>query len=113
MDMQEAVRPHPQGCIISFEVVPGCSRLAVPSGFNSWRGTLEARLTEEPSRGRANRQLAAELASLFGIADGDIEVLSGHKSHRKVLLVKGLHRDRAVAALQKRMPEAGEKGLKR
>jgi len=110
MDMQEAIRPHPQGCVISFEVVPGCSRLAVPSGFNPWRKSLEARLTEEPSRGRANRQLAGELARALGIAAGDVEVLSGHKSPRKVLLVRGRDREAAVAALRKKMDEeAGRK----
>ncbi len=114
MDMQEAVKPHPLGCIINFEVVPGCSRLAVPSGFNAWRKSLEARLTKEPSRGKANRQLAEALAAVLGISARDIEVLSGHKSPRKILLVKGLSWEKAATALQKRMDkEMEDNGLKR
>jgi len=69
MDLCEAVKPHPLGCIISFDVVPGSSRLVVPSGFNLWRKSIEAHLTEEPSRGRANRQLTEELARTLGISE--------------------------------------------
>ncbi|MFZ2470874.1 MAG: DUF167 family protein [Methanothrix sp.] len=99
MDICEAVKSHPLGCTISFEVVPGSSRLAVPSGFNPWRRSIEAHLTEEPSRGRANRQLMAELARVLCISEQKIEVLSGHKSARKLLLVKGMAKDEAVFAL--------------
>jgi len=84
--------------------------MAVPSGFNSWRRALEARLTEEPTRGRANRQLAGQIAAVLGLAATDVEVLSGQKSPRKVLLARGISSEEAVAALQKRMIEtAGQK----
>jgi len=103
MDICKAVKHHPQGCTISFEVVPGSSRMAVPSGFNTWRRSIEAHLTEEPSRGRANRQLTEELARALGISDLKVEVLSGHKSARKLLLVKGMTKDEAVSALAQKM----------
>lgn len=99
MNINEAVKPHPLGCTISFEVVPGSSRLAVPSGYNLWRKSLEAHLTDEPSRGRANRQLTGELARTLGISDERIAVMSGQKSARKLLLVKGMTMDEAVSAL--------------
>ena len=100
MDYSDALDSHPQGCIIRFEVVPGSSRLAVPSGFNPWRRSLEARLTEEPTRGRANRQLVEELARTLGVAESGIEVIKGEKSGRKLLLVKGIEKDRAVLILK-------------
>jgi uncharacterized protein (TIGR00251 family) len=95
-----AVEPHPLGCIIRFEVVPGSSRLAVPSGFNPWRRSLEARLTEEATKGKANHQLTAELARVLSISESDVELLSGHKNARKVLLVKGIELDKAVSILK-------------
>ena len=103
MDIREAVKSHPLGCIISFEVVPGSSRLAVPSGFNPWRRSLEAHLTEEPSRGRANRQLTEELARVLRISELMVVVLSGQRSARKLLLVKGMTKDEAVLALTEKM----------
>ena len=103
MDICEAVKSHPLGCTISFEVVTGSSRLAVPSGFNPWRRSIEAHLTEEPSRGRANRQLTEELASVLGISELMVVVLSGQRSARKLLLVKGMTKDEAVLALTEKM----------
>lgn len=103
MDLCEAVKPHPLGCTISFEVVPGSSRLTVPSGYNPWRRAIEAHLTQEPSRGRANRQLTEELARVLGISELNVEVLSGHKNARKLLLVKGMARDVAVSTLKLKM----------
>lgn len=100
MDQCPAVEPHPLGCIIRFEVVPGSSRLAVPSGFNPWRRSLEARLTEVACKGKANRQLVAELARALSISGSDIELMSGHKNARKVLLVKGVQKDKAVTILR-------------
>jgi uncharacterized protein len=100
MDPCPAVEAHPLGCIIRFEVVPGSSRLAVPSGFNPWRRSLEARLTEEASKGRANRQLVAELARALSISESNVELLSGHKNARKVLLVRGVGMDKAISILK-------------
>ena len=101
-DFKEAVKSHPHGLIIQFEVAPGSSELKVPSGFNPWRRTLEARLTEEPTKGKANRQLVEEVARILGVPERNIEVLSGHKSSRKVLLVTGLDQDVAVYRLKSR-----------
>ena len=103
MNICEAVKSHPLGCTISFEVVPGSSRLAVPSGYNPWRRSIEAHLTEEPSRGRANRQLIEELAGTLGISQARIAVLSGQKNARKLLLVKGMTMDEAVSMLMQKM----------
>jgi len=103
MDLCEAIKPHPLGCIICFEVVPDSSRLAVPSGFNPWRRSIEAHLTEVPLRGRANRQLTEELARTLHISELKVEVLSGHKSARKLLLVKGISKEEAVSALKQKM----------
>jgi uncharacterized protein (TIGR00251 family) len=103
MDIRGSVDTHPQGCIIRFEVVPGSSRLAVPSGFNPWRKALEARLTEEPSRGKANRQLTAELAVVLGISGSLVQVLSGQRSARKLLLVQGMNAEDALSVLASRL----------
>ncbi|MGV8174969.1 MAG: DUF167 domain-containing protein [Methanothrix sp.] len=106
MDIEEAVKPHPQGCVISFEIVPGSSNLEVPSGYNPWRKSLEAHLTEEPMRGRANRQLIEELARAFGISEKDIELMSGQKSHKKKLLVRGIDSKGAVGIISQRLNQS-------
>ncbi len=103
MDLHEAVEHHPLGCIIRFEVVPGSSRLTVPSGFNPWRHALEARLKEEPTRGRANRELIKEVARTLKISESEIELLSGQKNRRKVLLVKGINAETVISILMQKI----------
>lgn len=100
MDYRGAIEPHPKGLIIRFDVSPGASQLIVPSGFNPWRKALEARLTEEPTGGKANRQLVSAVAEIFSIPEGNIEIMSGQKSARKVLLIKGLDLNRALSLLK-------------
>ncbi len=57
-------------------------------------------MTEEASKGKANRQLVEELARALSISESDIELLSGHKNARKVLLVKGVEKDKAISKLK-------------
>jgi len=100
MDYRDGVQSHPKGLIIRFDVSPGTSKLIVPSGFNPWRKAFEARLTEEPTGGKANRQLISAVAKIFSIPEGDVEIMSGQKSARKVLLIKGLDLNRALSLLK-------------
>jgi uncharacterized protein len=100
MDFKEAIKSHPQGFIIRFEIVPGSSRLSVPSGFNPWKEVMEARLTEKPFRGRANMQLMKALAELFNISTDQIKILSGQKSTKKVVLIKGIELEKAILLLK-------------
>ncbi len=101
-DFREAIKPHPRGLTIQFEVAAGSSTLEVPSGFNPWRKALAARLTEEPTKGKANQQLVGEVARILEIPESNVDVLSGHKSARKILLVTGLDPDVAIRRLSSR-----------
>jgi uncharacterized protein (TIGR00251 family) len=99
--IREAINPHPRGVLIRFEVAPGSSRLLVPSGFNPWRKSLEAKLTERPTKGKANLQLERALADLFGISADRVQVMAGQKSSRKVVLVLGIDADEAEKQLSR------------
>jgi len=81
--------------------------LAPPPGralrINPWRRALEARLIEGPVKGRANCQLTGEVARVLGVSESEVEVLSGHKSARKVLLVEGIAAEQAVSVLGTRL----------
>ncbi|MDM7934971.1 MAG: DUF167 domain-containing protein [Methanothrix sp.] len=103
MDLKGAILPHPQGCTIRLEVSPGSKELGVPSGFDPWRGALQARLTEDPSRGRANLQLTEEMARVLGVSGSEVRILSGHRSTSKVLLIRGLDPGTAASILGRRL----------
>jgi uncharacterized protein (TIGR00251 family) len=99
MQTEDAIEDHPDGVIIRFDVVPGASRVKVPSGFNPWRRSLEAKLTEKPTRGKANKQLISEVSSLLEVSRDCVQVISGQKSSRKVVLVRGIDVEKAVLHL--------------
>jgi len=73
---------------------------------------MEARLTEEPVKGRANRQLIEELARTLGISEQKIEVMSGQKSSKKTILVKGIIRDEVFKVLAKKLEMQRSQALK-
>lgn len=97
--IRDAIDPHPRGVLIRFEVALGSSRLLVPSGYNPWRRSIEAKLTERPTKGRANHQLEEAIADLFGVPAERVSVTTGQKSSRKVVLVLGIDADEAEKML--------------
>jgi|GEM_PF-2121164 len=99
--LDDAVERHPDGVILHIDVLPGSSELVIPAGFNAWRGSIEIRLTERADHGRANRQLLQELARAFGLSQGDVEIMSGHRSHRKVVLMRGIDAGSVLEALRR------------
>ena len=97
--IREAIDPHPKGVLIRFEVAPGSTRLLVPSGYNPWRRSIEAKLTERPTKGKANHQLERAIADLFEISAERVSVTAGQKSSRKLVLVLGIDADEAEKRL--------------
>jgi len=97
--IREAIDTHPKGVLIRFEVAPGSSKLLVPSGYNPWRRAIEAKLTERPTKGRANHELERTISDLFGISAERVSVTSGQKSSRKTVLVLGIDVDEAEKLL--------------
>jgi uncharacterized protein len=87
MQLVDALRAVPEGVTIRVEVSPG-SRYAGVSGFNPWRHTICIKLTERAQAGKANEQLIRYLALLFNKSVGDVQLISGHKSTRKVVLLR-------------------------
>ncbi|MGC9514742.1 DUF167 domain-containing protein [Methanocrinis sp.] len=97
--IRDAIDPHPRGVLIRFDVTPASIRLVVPSGYNPWRRSVEAKLTERPTKGKANHQLEEALADLFGIGAEMVSVTAGMKSSRKVVLILGVDPDEAERRL--------------
>jgi uncharacterized protein (TIGR00251 family) len=63
-------------------------------------GALKLHVTEPPEKGRANEGVIALLAATLGIAEREIELVSGHASHDKRVAISGL--DEATLRLKLR-----------
>lgn len=72
--------------ILRLRVSPGArkARIAGPHG-----GALKLSVSEPPERGKANEGVIALLAATLGVAERDIEILSGHTSQDKRAAISG------------------------
>ena len=50
-------------------------------------GTLKVNVTAPPQRGKANEEVREVLARHFGVGVGDVEIVSGHGSPRKLVRI--------------------------
>ncbi|MCP5229627.1 DUF167 domain-containing protein [Accumulibacter sp.] len=90
--MDDWLREVGGGLALSVHVQPGTKR----SGVAGLHGdALKVRLSAPAIDGRANAALVDFVAQRLGLARGLIELRNGHKSRRKVLVVRGAALDDA------------------
>ncbi len=53
--------------------------------------------TEEPKKGKVNKEILKETARLFGF---EVEIVSGQTSRQKILLLRGANKSQVEAALK-------------
>lgn len=96
----EAVRGDATHTLLDLAVTPGAKGGdRFPSGFEAWRGRIEARVAARPEKGEANAALAALVAEFFGLPASSVAVIAGATDRRKTLRIDGLPRERALARL--------------
>ena len=79
------VKEVPAGFIIDIYVQPGASKNTI-AGIHG--KALKIKLTAPPVRGAANRMCIAFLAESIGVSKSYLEILSGHRSRMKRVLVR-------------------------
>lgn len=62
-------------------------------------GSLKAWLTSPPVDGAANAALVVLLADIAGVAKSKVDIVSGHTSRQKVVLISGIETDQFVGKL--------------
>jgi uncharacterized protein (TIGR00251 family) len=92
----EIIHEKGQGVILTVQVVPRASRNEVVGIHGD---ALRIRLRAPPVDGAANAALIAFLAETLGVRQRQVEILSGHTSRRKSVLVSGLGKERVAQML--------------
>jgi uncharacterized protein (TIGR00251 family) len=87
---------------LEVEVAP---RSRKPGVVGRRGGALRVRVASAPEGGRANKELIALVAAFLGVRRGDVSVVRGATSRRKLLEVEGLA-ERELAAALARAPDA-------
>lgn len=85
---------------VRVKVQPKAARSEVV-GFRE--SVLQVRVAAVPEKGKANDTLVALLSDRFEVAKKDIQIVSGHTSRNKLVIVGGL----SISDLRGRLTEGG------
>ena len=88
--MPTPFRTTKDGIVISVRLLPGASRdeIVGPEEMEDGVCLLRVRVRARPEKGKANQALCFLLAKYFKLPKSDFEVISGHKSRRKTVLIR-------------------------
>jgi uncharacterized protein len=81
----EFLKHSPRPLRLSIKVVPKSSRNEIVEVQPD--GTCRIKVAAAPEKGKANAELCDFLAKQFGVARSRVEVVAGHASHRKQVLI--------------------------
>ena len=81
----------PEGLLLSVRLQPGARKAGVEGIERLADGTevLKIKVTVPPEDGKANSALIGLLAKTWGLPKRDLELIAGHKSRNKTLLLHG------------------------
>lgn len=94
--MALTIRPHAEGATLAVRAQPKAKRDAVGGDRG---GALKVSVTAPPEDGRANAAVLEVLRAVLKLPRARIELLSGHTSRDKVVLVRGVTPDELAALL--------------
>jgi uncharacterized protein (TIGR00251 family) len=80
----------------SVQVLPRSHKCAL---VGIQEGSLRLKLTAPPVDGRANEECLEFLAEQLGLKKGQLDIIHGHKSRKKVVQIEGLTREQLEARL--------------
>jgi len=89
--------------IITIRVIPRAKKSEISQVLAD--GTIKIRLTSPPVEGKANQALVRFLADVFDISPSNIEIISGKKGRKKVVLIEGINEKTAQAIIDEQMLE--------
>lgn len=75
--------------IITVRVIPRAKKSEISQVLAD--GTIKIRLTAPPVEGKANQALIRFLAEVFEISASRIEIISGGKGRKKIILIEGIN----------------------
>jgi uncharacterized protein len=87
MALPEFIHESSEGATVEVVVQPRASKNEL-TGIH--KGILRVRLTAPPVEGEANKECLKFLAKVFGVPKSQLEVVRGHKSRHKMILMRGV-----------------------
>lgn len=82
-----ALEAHTEGCVLPLRVQPGARRDGIVGRHGA---ALKVAVTAAPEKGKANEAVLKVLQKQLGIKRSALEILGGHTSRNKRVLVRGV-----------------------
>lgn len=77
------------------DVTPGAKKREI--GFDQWRNVVTVKVKNPPKKGKANNEIIKRFKEFF---DREVEIIAGHTSSKKVILVHDASEDEVVKKLE-------------
>ncbi len=100
-----------RGAAITVKVIPRAPKTEVAGVMDD--GTLKIRVAAPPVGGAANRALVDFLARALGLPRGQIDIIAGETSERKLISLVGISPEEVDAAVQGLLTGSASQGRKR
>lgn len=95
------LRETEDGVVIQIHVVPRSSKREIAEFQDN---ALKVRITSPPVEGRANEECQELFSHTFGVRKSAVTILSGHKSRKKSIVIKGVRKTDIEHVLRKFIP---------
>ncbi len=89
-----SIKETKDGVLLSIFVKPNSSKFKIAAD----EGEIVVYATEEPEKGKVNKEIMKAATKLFGV---QAEIVSGHTSKQKILLLRGAHKMAVESVLKK------------
>ena len=99
MTLPPFINETARGTTLEVYVQPKASRNEL---VGAHEGTLKVRLTAPPVEGEANHECVKFLAKLLRVSRSRVEIVQGHKSRRKTILIQGVTGEDLLNQLRQR-----------
>lgn len=90
------LRKAPEGVVLKIRVVPGSGKFEIGEE-DPWTHELKIKVKEPAREGGANRGLVAQLGKVF---ERNVEIIKGHKSRSKEVLVRDIGSEELCKSLK-------------
>jgi len=81
------LKPRSGGYALAVKVVPGASRTGIAGAYGDG---IKVTVSAAPERGAANAAVIELLANALGLPRASVQIVQGHASPRKEVLIVGL-----------------------
>jgi len=81
------IRTEAEGCRVTIQVTPRSPRTEI---VGEKAGALHVRVSSPPEEGQANASLVRVLAKAVGVSRSAVQIVSGERSRRKIVFIRGL-----------------------